>query len=299
MGVAVLTHIRTGRRVTLASDTLVGRSPECRVAIAESVVSTHHAAFRWHGNAWWVRDLGSRNGTRLDGRGLGAGEEARVVVGSVLTFGDDSESWVLEESGAPVVAGERLGDGARAFADGGVLLLPNTEDPRLAIVQQATGAWFIDDDSGTSVADGDLVQAGEERWRISLPVEIERTVEARPAPVQMRFRVSSDEEYVEITLVDGGQETHLRPRSFNYLLLTLARLRLQDAELEEASRGWVDQERLARMLAIERNTVNVQVYRARQALGKIRDDLGMRLVERRSRTSQLRLGLDEVEIGST
>ena len=294
--VAILTHLRTGRRVTLSPETVVGRSPECRVSVSGSVVSAHHAAVRWHGEAWWVRDLGSRPGTWLAGRPLGPGEAARLVQGSTLGFGTETDPWVIEDSGEPRVLAERLGDGTQTVATGTVLLLPDDEHPTVAIVQQATGHWHLDDGSDTEVHDGQILEVDGHRWRVSLPVMLDRTVDAKVRSLALHFRVSSDEEYVEIDVIDGDHRTTLRPRSFNYLLLTLARLRLDDAEHPEPVRGWVDQERLARMLDISFQTVNVQLYRARKALGQVREDLATRIVERQSRQSKLRFGLEAVTI---
>jgi hypothetical protein len=56
----------------------------------------------------------------------------------------------------------------------------------------------------------------------------------------------------------------LPPREHFYLLLTLARLRIADAARAEPDRGWIDRDRLLRMLAMEVNAFNMAVHRARQ-----------------------------------
>lgn len=63
----------------------VGRSSKCAIALADATVSKSHAEFARVGGRWQVRDLGSRNGTRLNGEPV---TEARVIrAGDVVEFG--------------------------------------------------------------------------------------------------------------------------------------------------------------------------------------------------------------------
>jgi Protein of unknown function (DUF3662)/FHA domain len=57
-----------GRRVTVGSDAVVvGRLPECQVVLSDSNVSRRHAELRRKGDGVFVTDLGSTNGTRVNG----------------------------------------------------------------------------------------------------------------------------------------------------------------------------------------------------------------------------------------
>ena len=49
-------------------------------------------------------------------------------------------------------------------------------------------------------------------------------------------------------------------------LLTLARLRLEDADEPSAEQGWVDRDRLLKLLGVDANALNVAIYRARGQL---------------------------------
>lgn len=291
---AILLHPTTNRRFALTARSLIGRSPGCTVPIPKNVVSGEHASLRWTGDAWWVRDLGSRNGSWVDGKSLTAGQEIRVVQGTKLCFGSEDDAWVLEDSGPPGAVAVCMDRPAFAHADGGVLMIPDAEAPEVAFYGTVDGSWLPDDGSEQPIRDGVTIPVSGERWRIHLPSQVDPTIDARPRPIWLRFKVSRDEEYVEINVEDGDKQTLLRPRSFNYLLLTLARHRLNDSDLPATSRGWVEQDDLATSLRIEPRTINVQLYRARQALGQVRVDLATSLVERRNRTGQLRFGLDTV-----
>jgi predicted component of type VI protein secretion system len=46
---------------------VVGRAPECDQRITNPLVSRRHCSFVRHDDQIWVRDLGSRNGTHLNG----------------------------------------------------------------------------------------------------------------------------------------------------------------------------------------------------------------------------------------
>ena len=68
-----------GRRVT------AGRGTDCDLVVRDTTVSREHAAFVLRGDVWWVLDLGSTNGTRVNG--LRAAEHP-VVPGDRIELGD-------------------------------------------------------------------------------------------------------------------------------------------------------------------------------------------------------------------
>jgi pSer/pThr/pTyr-binding forkhead associated (FHA) protein len=46
---------------------LLGRAPNCDCVVPEECVSRRHAQVWNEEGRWWLRDLGSRNGTRVNG----------------------------------------------------------------------------------------------------------------------------------------------------------------------------------------------------------------------------------------
>lgn len=58
----------------------LGRDPVCDIPIFDETVSAHHARLTYHHGQWWVEDLGSTNGTRLN--------QEMVSLPTVLTSGD-------------------------------------------------------------------------------------------------------------------------------------------------------------------------------------------------------------------
>ena len=73
----------TGQRFTLGEHTVtVGRRPECNIVLGDPKVSRNHAEIRPHGDGFIVVDLGSTNGTTVNGvriaeRVLRDGDEIR------------------------------------------------------------------------------------------------------------------------------------------------------------------------------------------------------------------------------
>ena len=52
---------------------VVGRQTDCGLCLPAPTVSRRHCELRLHDGQVWVQDLGSRNGTRLNGEPLTAG----------------------------------------------------------------------------------------------------------------------------------------------------------------------------------------------------------------------------------
>lgn len=104
----ILKHEPTGATITLAPRTVCGRAPACTLALDHPATSKEHAVLWWEHDAWWVRDLGSRNGTRIDGERLPTGEVTQLHEGSALAFAVDDEAWLLVDAEPPERAAEVL-----------------------------------------------------------------------------------------------------------------------------------------------------------------------------------------------
>jgi hypothetical protein len=80
---AVLVHA-DGRREPLPSrGATIGRSRACDIVVDDAGVSRQHASIRREGERWLVEDLGSTNGTNVNGASLGGGH--------ALSNGDEIE----------------------------------------------------------------------------------------------------------------------------------------------------------------------------------------------------------------
>ena len=76
----------SGERVELGEKpTTVGRLPECTISINDTNVSRHHAEIRTGTTAYVAVDLGSTNGTMVNGTRIVG--EMRLNDGDIISFG--------------------------------------------------------------------------------------------------------------------------------------------------------------------------------------------------------------------
>ncbi len=296
---ALIVHGRTGRVHSLGAQVILGRGPACTIRLHGATVSGEHAVVRWmEEGRWELRDLMSRNGTFIDDRRLNPGGRVVLREGSQLRFGDEADVWVVTDPGPPRPMATAVDNGARARATGGVMHLPDDEHPELVVFEIAEGRWIAEGERVQfPVQDQQVVPAGRRFWRLHLPVAMEKTDEARPSlagAARLRFQISADEEHVSVTLERREDRVELGARSFHYLLLTLARHRLADADLPEQERGWVYADELARRLRLDRRTMNVHISRIRRQLDEVGLPCAAAVVERRPGSGQVRLGTIEV-----
>lgn len=77
---------------------VIGRSSQCEVTIADPFLSRRHARLTWRDGAWWIEDLGSHNGTLLNGRQVAEatpvadGDEIQLSASRVRVRGEPAES---------------------------------------------------------------------------------------------------------------------------------------------------------------------------------------------------------------
>jgi hypothetical protein len=300
-------ELSSGRGHVLEPEHLVGRAPSCALCIDRKYVSAQHAALRWTGDHWEVRDLGSRNGTFLDGVRLKAGDEHRVQVGSTIAFGKlREELWRVVDTSAPTVMAVPVDGGEPVLLDGELLALPSNDDPRATIYRTPEGVWVLEqpDDSTTPITNLQIFEVAGRAWRFSCSETIRTTsLATSPAELEVRhlqlsFAVSRDEEHVQLHMTSAGRSFDMGSRSHNYLLLTLARRRLDDAAegLPDAACGWIYQEDLAHDPSMAPPQLNIDVFRIRKQFAAVGVADAASVIERRPRTRQLRIGTPHLAV---
>ena len=79
-------RLPTGERLPLGEAVVTfGRKPESTIQLADPNASRNHAEIRPHGNGWVLVDLGSTNGTRVNGVRVSSHE---LTEGDELAFGN-------------------------------------------------------------------------------------------------------------------------------------------------------------------------------------------------------------------
>jgi hypothetical protein len=303
--VGALKQAKTQRGFSLGARVLVGRSHRCDLRLQHPSVSGEHAVVWWDEGRWWIRDLGSRNGTLLDGERIDHTQRP-LRVGARMQFGTHPLEWEVESLDPPQAMATLIADPPRSvIAVDGLLALPSSEDPQ-AVVYEGAPNWVLEHgDFVGPASNGMVIALGDQRWQLQLPQALPTTVEVgredqrlELALVELHFVVSADEEHVSLAIQANDQRIDLGSRAHHYALLTLARARLADAALPEPSQGWVYQDEIYGQLQIDRERLNLLVFRARKQLAQlgIRDAGG--LVERRVDSNQIRIGVNRLSIQS-
>jgi hypothetical protein len=81
-------HTFPGTLLELRPETRLGAAADNDIILADRFVSGHHARLNWDGAAWWVEDLGSTNGTRVDSQSCPPRVPRPVPAGAMLQIGD-------------------------------------------------------------------------------------------------------------------------------------------------------------------------------------------------------------------
>ncbi|HLK38362.1 MAG TPA: FHA domain-containing protein [Polyangiaceae bacterium] len=306
MKMALIKDGNSGNMRPVEPEHYVGRAPNSSLRIDDRLISAQHALLRWTGQFWELRDLGSRNGTYLDGVRLKPGEEHRVVKGMRMSFGVPDPRWELVDD-APPWAMVVPWDGSTAIPlEDDMIALPSAEDPRLTIYRGA-GGWVLErpDESITPIANLQTFDVGGRVWRFCCLDEVAKTSLGEGVPAEMdvqhlrlTFFVSRDEENVMVHAQLGGRVVDMGTRAYYYLLLTLARRRLEDVAegVPETSCGWMYVDDLAMGESGSVPQVNIEVFRLRKHFRSVGVEDAASIVERRPRTRQLRIGAQSIHI---
>lgn len=295
--------------VALGPRTLIGRGPECRLQLDSRSVSTSHALITFKDGAWWIRDLGSRNGTHLSGQRIEPGAPTRIPDDCRVRFGgeDVEYDWVAGPPGP--VAVQPSGTELRA-SDEGLLALPDVDDPVVVVMDDGDGGWLLEgDDGATACVDGRVVDVAATAWRVHLPhtgphAELASTWDlsagADLTGVGLVLTVSQDEEHVDVQVSSPGGHIPLSPRVHHYLLLYLARARLADRgpDVPEAEQGWVYASDVCEALRLRPAALSLHMLRARQQLAEAGIHDPSALFERRRLSGQVRLGVADVTVSA-
>jgi len=291
-------HREDSTPIFLRSQHVIGRSRAAHTRLQDAEVSSQHAVLTWTTSDWVVRDLGSRNGTLVNGTQLRPGEERRLALGDVMVLGRTQLTLASDTPPAPAArSGEQLVEGSAEL-----LTLPSEEEPLAIVSCDTTGSWqLILDGRSSPILDGETVVVAGQPWTLMLPEPATRTAKASRSvhtldDIALRIQVSSDEEHVEVTVLVGGEEHLIKPRAHHYLVLTLARARAADADRPTSEQGWLYTEQLVKMLRISSNMLYVSTHRVRKEIEALGIADASRFIERRAPSRQLRLGTASFEV---
>jgi hypothetical protein len=274
----ILNNIRTGDRIFLKSHHVFGRNKEkADTEMKSRDISQIHASMRWNGEEWLLTDF-SRNGTWIDGVRLVPGENTRLKRGHIIRFSSLEESdWELIDDKPPsnvIIPLKGTGPVIRLER---FHPLPSEAQPDISVYISPTGEWVCENEQGVyPLKNGDMITHRQELWQFFCDDPVDMTLSKKIArEIRFHFQVSGDEEHVFLkiqvdkTIVDLGERAH------HYMLLTLARRRLKDAQEghDPETRGWIETGRMASMLGLDAGHLNIQIYRSRKQINDALSEL--------------------------
>jgi hypothetical protein len=287
---------------------LVGRSPQACLEIDKPYISAQHASIRWAGECWEVKDLSSRNGTLVEEARLKPGHSVPLRQGALISFGRREQTWELVDDSPPRVMVLSVDHPCTVlFVEGDLLALPSSADPRATVFRDSEG-WKLERDDGVlALTNRKVFDVNGRAWRFSTPDNsfATSTVESIASTaghdvqrVRLVLRVSRDEEHVEMIVERGRQRVDLGSRAHNYLLLLLARKRMEETAggLPSTACGWLYQDELVDALQTSPERLNVDIFRIRKQFASMDVANAANIIERRSRTKQLRIGIESLVI---
>jgi len=154
----VLVAIDKTIRLTERSTTILGRSEECDYVLNDGLVSRRHAEITWTGGTFVLKDLGSNNGTKVDGSEItkhNLKDGDRVEIGGqtfiyrvVLTLDQLRESvkGLLTEAGAVATMSDSVPRSTSDFS-GSLTKTAIWEVCQLIEIGEKTGVLELDSDS--------------------------------------------------------------------------------------------------------------------------------------------------------
>lgn len=153
-----LTGPDAGQEYELTQEvTRIGRALDCDIVLKDPYASRHHAEIQRRDDAYWVRDLESKNGVYVEGRRLSPGAGAWLDDGMVVQFA--STRFRFHDPAATITAPSLIAARERGlrvdpvtrqvFVDGRLL------DPPLS-PKQFDLLWFLYENRGRAVSKDEI-----------------------------------------------------------------------------------------------------------------------------------------------
>ncbi len=81
-------NLTAGVLLALKNQATLGAATDNDLVLADEFVSARHTRLRWDGAGWWLEDLGSRNGTLVNGLIIAPHTPQPISFGTHITIGD-------------------------------------------------------------------------------------------------------------------------------------------------------------------------------------------------------------------
>ena len=266
---ATLQRLSDQQPLIVQTNHTIGRDSANYTVINRPQISRHHAVILWDGDRWRLKDT-STNGTYINDQRAPSGQFVDLNEGEHLRFGLESEdTYRIENLKAPTTCLIPVTPHSPVIDLHDVVILP-VEEKEITIYLSENSQWTCQTyDHSFVLNNGDLVGSDSQQWRFMDAYASQATaiVESTPKDdIVFVFDVSQNEEHVSLTLAINQDKFDLGERNHHYLLLVLAKKRLEDKnnDMRDQDQGWIDKDLLSKMLGQVEQHINVQIHRFRK-----------------------------------
>lgn len=282
----IINNKNNNQTIHLKTVHMFGRDTASDTVLDHPLSSRLHCIIRYQSNNWLITDQ-SKNGTYLNGKLLSSGKSIKLRLHDKISFpGAEKELWELIDTHPPKpMLIHKSSNRVLILED--TNLLPSQDHAEL-VLSRETKHWLVErGDSMSIINNGDFLHFNDEQWQLSTNEFLQDTVVQLRQPVldtspKLNFSISLCEEHIDLTIKWKEQTWQLGQKAHHYLLLLLAKHRILDEErgVPTKDQGWLVIDTLLYDMNIDSNHLNILIYRARKAIGKL--ELSTSLIERRS-----------------
>lgn len=289
-----------GCEVRVPCRAIVGRSSLADVRLSSRRASSEHAWLGWSAGRWTLRDLGSSNGTTVEGRPLLTRDRALLSPGNRLCFGSDEETWSFADASPPEPCAVLLGPQRYVWGQESLLVLGEQGDDEFdASIFLEGDTWRLDDGSTVLTPEGgEIVQLRSGYWRLLLPDTAGAPNAATAGcslhlgQLELCFKITGGQ-LISLTLSQGPNQLLLPARAYLNTLWELAKLREGDGA-SNADAGWVSAVDLALKLKCSPEKVNVDIHRLRKLFQESGVHQAAQIIERDD-SKRVRIGVHQIK----
>ncbi|WP_025743980.1 FHA domain-containing protein [Aquimarina pacifica] len=291
---AIIKNNRTGEIVYLNTQHTFGRNRNiANTYLSGQDISQSHALISWRGSDWYLQDY-SRNGTLVNGEYIN-NTTIKLSKGNTIQFGEQETAlWKLVDVGSPSSYLRPINLNEEIIELNSCYAFPNEEKPE-ALIYPEDDAWKIEKEGvATKLTHNNIYTINNKEYTFVENNVLEDTMDNGHIVnnAYYQFTLSSDEEHIHIKIITQNQAVDLGERVHNYMLLALARKKLDDAqnELVDADQGWMTIDDLLEDMSKEFRKeldvyyLNLKIYRLRKLLIETKPYgyLFSNIIERRS-----------------
>jgi hypothetical protein len=273
---ATLSNKQNAQDIICRVNHTFGRDQETNLTLLTSPnASRNHATIAWDGEEWQIKDI-SLNGTYINASRMPRGQYQPLHLADKIQFGGlDETPWEVSNLTQPITGLVPMDQALPFIPLFDIVILP-IEGPEIMVYLSEQSQWICEVNGNSRVlAVGDTVGIKRQRWQFveGRPSTATAVSDLSPPPsdIKFRFNASQNEEHVSLSLIVDNKDIDMGERNHHYLLLLLARQRLEDSEkgLHPTEQGWIDKDILVKMTGIIEQHINIQIYRFRKQVASL------------------------------